>query len=426
MANNVAGAGNISDFTITSNTGGGSVDVSATVVEYKYYESVLSNSYTATAVIVETGNGGNNKGTLDSLPIRGGEKAQISISDNNNGSLNVPLYVNRVRDGMPGTQKDVYMIDFASQEYFANQQSRVTKRYEGKISEHISSILSEVLSSSSETDVDSTAFDYNFIGNDRKPFYTCTWLASKAVPDQGVGDAAGFLFFQTRDGFHFKSIDNIFGQGSPVKKFIYNNTGNQSAGADANIISYTIESDTELHQNLTLGTYNNRSMFFDFYAMNYRVVDYDIEEQSGGAKNAGKESNFVSKEFTQSPSRIMTNVLDIGYNPKGSGNEQLDNWKQDPENPNFKVEETMAQTIMRYNQLFTIKTNIVVPGDFSIKAGDLIECDFPELEQGNPTNTNKESGGIYMVAHICHKVTPSESLTSMGLVRDSYGKKGGF
>ena len=177
---------------------------------------------------------------------------------------------------------------------------------------------------------------------------------------------------------------------------------------------------------MSLGTYNNRKLLFDFYAMNYRVVDYDIEEQSGGAKNAGKESNFVAKEFTQSPSRIMTNILDIGYNPKGSGNEQLDNWKQDPENPNFKVEETMAQTIMRYNQLFTIKTNIVVPGDFSIKAGDLIECDFPELEQGNPTNTNKESGGIYMVAHVCHKVTPSESLTSMGLVRDSYGKKGGF
>ena len=26
---------------------------------------------------------------------------------------------------------------------------------------------------------DNTSLNYNFIGNDRKPFYTCTWLASR-------------------------------------------------------------------------------------------------------------------------------------------------------------------------------------------------------------------------------------------------------
>ena len=99
MANNIAQAGNILDFTIQSNSGGGSVDCSAIVMEYKYYESVLSNSYTASAVIVETGKGGDEQGTLDSLPIRGGELATISIEDNQGGSINVPLYVNRVNNG---------------------------------------------------------------------------------------------------------------------------------------------------------------------------------------------------------------------------------------------------------------------------------------------------------------------------------------
>lgn len=428
MANNIAQAGNILDFTIQSNSGGGSVDCSAIVMEYKYYESVLSNSYTASAVIVETGNGGNEKGTLDSLPIRGGELSTISIEDNQGGSINVPLYVNRVNNGSPGTQQDLYMIDFASQEYFSNELTRVVKRYEGKISDHVNSVLTEVLQTSVPLDIDDTSLDYNFVGNDRKPFYTCTWLASKSVPGQGVGDAAGFLFFQTRDGFHFKSIDTIFGQGQPVKKYSYNNTGNKVEGYDGEIISYTIDSDTDLSANLRLGTYNNRSVFFDFYAMNYRVVDYNIEEQSGGAQVAGKKGSqtFVAPEFIQGPSRVMTNVFDIGYNPQGTGDQQLDNWKADPEEPNFKAEETMVQAMMRYNQLFTVKTNIVVSGDFTIKAGDLVECDFPELSGGNPTNFNQESGGIYMVADICHKVTPNECLTSMGLIRDSYGKKGGF
>ena len=176
MANSIAQAGNILDFTIQSNSGGGSVDCSAIVVEYKYYESVLSNSYTARAVIVETGNGGNEQGTLDSLPIRGGELATISIEDNQGGSINVPLYVNRVNNGAPGTQSDQYTIDFASQEYFSNELTRVVKRYEGKISDHVNSVLTEVLQTKVPLDIDDTSLDYNFIGNDRKPFYTCTCL----------------------------------------------------------------------------------------------------------------------------------------------------------------------------------------------------------------------------------------------------------
>jgi len=427
--NSRAQAGNIEKFIITSNSGGGSVDVSAGVVDYRYYESVLSNTFSSTVQIIETGNSSLEQSTLDGLPIRGGERASISIQDNKGNTLNVPLYVNRARDGLPGTQKDVYTLDFSSKEYFGNTQTRVVKRYEGKISDHVNQILTEVLPVGGELDIDETSLEYNFIGNDRKPFYVCTWLASKSVPGQGVGSAAGFLFYQTRDGFHFKSIDNIFGQGEPVGKFNYNNTGNKVEGNDDNILNYSIESDTELHQNLALGTYNNKSIFFDFLKMDYREVSYSIDDQENGVKVAGKKGdhyNFVAKEFSETPSRFMTHVLDIGVNSKGTGDEQISNWKEEEGEGNFKSEKTQVQSIMRYNQLFTVKTTITIAGDFSIKAGDLVQCDFPELTGRTTSNTNEESGGIYMVAHVCHRVTPSDCLTSLGLVRDSYGKRSGF
>ncbi len=419
--------GSIDIFNLRSNVNNDTVDISAGVVEYNYYESVLSNTISATATVVETGNNSESgkNGTLDSLPIRGGERARIKVSDNQGGTLDVPLYVNRARDAIPGTQQDFYILDFASQEYFANTQTRVTKRYEGKISDHISSILGDVLPVSGEVDVDETSLEYNFIGNDRKPFYVCTWLASKSVPAQGVGGAAGFLFFQTRDGFHFKSIDNLF-RGSSVKKFNFNNTGDKVAGNDANVLNYTIESDTELHQNLTLGTYNNKSIFFDFLSMNYKEVSYSIEQQSGDVEVAGRKGdsyNFVAKEFTRTPSRFMTHILDIGVNPKGTGDKQLENQKSNPGEPNLQVEDTAVQSIMRYNQLFSVKAQITIAGDFSIKAGDLVECSFPELSGADLTNTNDQSGGIYMVAHVCHRITPKSTFTSLGLVRDSYGKR---
>ena len=429
--NNTSQQGNILDFTISNKDTGKSADFSPAIVEYRYYESVLANSITAMAVVVETGNGPDNKSQLDSLPIRGGEEAKIKIEDNQGGSLDVPLFVDSVRGAQPGTQKDVYFIDFCSQENLNNDANRVVKRYEGKISEHVNSIMSDVLQTQSEVDVDETSLEYNFNGNKRKPFYVCTWLASKAVPKKGIGGAGGFLFFQTREGFKFKSIDSLFGEGSAEKKFLFNNTGNKVEGKDANVLNYAINTDTELAQNLTLGTYNNRSIFFDLLAMNYKVVDFSIDDQEGKVDTAGKKGknyNFCSKEFVkkEKPTRYFTHILDIGVNPKGSGEQQISGWEDEVNEGNFKAEKTTVQTVMRYNQLFSVQINIIIPGDFSIKAGDLVECDFPELSKGNSDQVNKETGGIYMVAHVCHRMTPDSCFTSLGLVRDSYGKKGGF
>ena len=74
-------------------------------------------------------------------------------------------------------------------------------------------------------DVDDTAGNYNFYGNDRKPFYILTWLASKSIPSSsgqgtGLGGAAGFMFYQTKDGHFLKSIDNLLDQ-SAKKTYVY-------------------------------------------------------------------------------------------------------------------------------------------------------------------------------------------------------------
>jgi hypothetical protein len=423
------GPGNIKRFDITSNKGGKTVDLAGGVAEYFYYESVLSNYITATAIVMESGNtiDGATKATLDDLPIRGGEKTDILVSDSQaDFTIQVPggLYVKDVRNASPGTQTEIYVIDFASKEYFLNETARVTKRYEGKISDNAEEILRDVLKTTSKVEVDETSFEYNFYGNTRKPFYVVTTLASKAVPTQGTEKTGGFLFFQTRDGLYFKSIDDLFKKES-TKKFIYNNTADEVEGYDGKIVAYKISSDIDMEQNLSFGAYNNRSLYFDFFKMEYKKVDFDIQKQKGAAENAGKDFINVNEEFIEKPSRLLHALLDMGVNPKGTGDEQLDNFKQE-QLPNFKIEETMVQTIMRYNQMFTVQTNITIPGDFSIKAGDIIECDFPELEAVQNKETNKQTGGKYMVAHVCHRITPVDCYTSLGLVRDSFGKKGGF
>ena len=452
-------AGNIEKFRISSNFTDYAVDLSPGVVDFRYYEDVLSNNITATATCIETGyqeDGSSGaapaQSTVDGLPIRGGERTDFVLEDGYGNKLELEegIYVNRLRDVDAGTQQDLYFIDFASREFFANEQTRVVKRYEGNISDNVEKILKDVLKVTTDIQVDKTAVAYNFIGNDRKPFYICTWLASKSIPEvatedgkSGIVATAGYLFFQTRDGYHFRSIDKIF-QDKPKKKFIFTNTTNMPEGYDAKILKYDINSDIDLGKNLMMGMYNNRSIFFDPLSMDYSVIafpehgDSKVPDKRPGKKpvpgekeylekieKAGEKSvvELIPKEFRQSPTRFMSHVLDTGVMPSGTtSQEQLDNWKNDKEKPSYDARNTLVQSIMRYNQLFTVKTEITIAGDFSIKAGDVIQCDFSELkgtEQGDSVNT--ESKGLYMVASVCHKITPREVFSSLSLVRDSFG-----
>ena len=207
------------------------------------------------------------------------------------------------------------------------KQTRVTKQYQGKISDNVRTILTEVLKTEEPLDIDETSLDINFFGNTKKPFYTVTWLASKSVPDTGVGAAAGYLFYQTRDGLFFKSIDKLFEQ-EPTKKFFLNDTQALPPGYDAKVLKYNIGSNIDLHTQQTIGAYNNRSIYFDFYAMNYKVVDFNIEEQEGKAKTAGPDYINVDEEFVAEPTRLYNHILDVGVNPPGSGDEQLRNQKK--------------------------------------------------------------------------------------------------
>ena len=80
---------------------------------------------------------------------------------------------------------------------------------------------------------------------------------------------------------------------------------------------------------------------------------------------------------------------------------------------------------MRYNQLYSQKTTITIPGDFSLHAGDVIFVDAPQLETETKNDeVNKESGGLYIISDLCHYISVNETYTKMNLVRDSFGRTG--
>ena len=447
MSNLNAQAGNLGYIKVYPSAGGSAVDISPLVTEFKYYENIQSPSLTISLIVVEAGDtrriGSDSKtptDVLDGLPIRGGERVEIKFEDGQGPNPNKlvfeketnSFYVNRVQILEADTQKKVYVLDLCSKEYLRNEQARVIPRFEGFISDSVQRILKDQtdfgLKTQKDFFIDKTLNKYNFLGNTRKPFYTLTWLAKKAVPEGAgsFGGAAGYFFYETSKGFNFKAIDKLFQQ-KEKKKFVFSNSTKLSPSYTdySKILSApTVERNIDLQQNLSAGVYANRSIFFNFYNMNYEQTDYTLSIQKDKVETAGGDYEFVAEEFRDKQSRYMSHILDIGAVPKGAtSEEQLKNWKSTAADPNFQARDIMVQSIMRYNQLFTIKLNIMIAGDLSLNAGDLVFCEFPDIANEQNKSKNGQTTGIYMIASLCHRLTSKDTYTSLTLVRDSFGKK---
>ena len=68
------------------------------------------------------------------------------------------------------------------------------------------------LKTEKELHIEDSLNEYNFIGNGRKPYYMMNLLSKQGIPDGYPSRSAGFLFFETSEGFHFKSLEGLFKQ----------------------------------------------------------------------------------------------------------------------------------------------------------------------------------------------------------------------
>ena len=430
---NLGEKSNIKSFVIqAAKDEGRGVDIKSGLVAFSYYESILSNNITASLKVFDTGNSITDPedkkklvSIIEGLPIRGGEKVLFNIEDEEGTPLKYELYLNKMMNLDQTTTQDNFDLHLVSKECFSNEMTRVTKRYEGKISESVTSIVKEILEAEFKPEnIEETSNTYNFIGNDRKPFYVNTWLGTKSIPTENYAKTAGFFFYQTQDGMNFKSVDNLISQ-EAKKKYIYNSSDIVPEEYDRKILNYDLQRSVEVQSNLMLGAYNNRTLFWDPYSFTYTSKTFNITEQDGVKHSGGdkEDYDFINPAFTETPTRLMTAVLDVGTMPSGKdAKAQLARFASKKDESNDKVMERMVQSIMRYNQLHSVVTSITITGDFSLKAGDVIQCDFPRVSE-ETTNLDKKLSGKYLISTLCHFVSPKQCYTQLGVIRDSYGRK---
>ena len=370
-------------FIVESADGDRTVDIRQGVVGFVYYENILAPSVTATVVVVNTGGAirgenGKMQGIYNGLPLRGGERVIIKIAGNSKSNDGLDFskdvtqyfYVASIQNVDVDAEKELFTLHLVSRESITNQTIRVGRKFPTSqtISDSVSDIIKDYLKSDKFGTIDQTQNKYGFIGNLKKPFSVITWLASKSVAYNGPGkdSTAGFLFYETQEGFNFRSIDNLINQDPYIEDYTYSPgvVKFDDPSKDFKIIKYTVDRNQDLMGKLQRGAYSSERYYINPVSFKPDIRHFKSTDYMGddGINNLGDEKITLpsiddDKSLGDLPTRIFVGMLDVGTVEKTT----TDKGWNDPVERNADPAKTQAQSMMRYNQLMSQIVEITVP-----------------------------------------------------------------
>ena len=436
---------------IESDTGK-TIDLRLGVVSFQYFEDLFSPTITAKMVIVSTAGvvSSDKTNKLESLynglPIRGGEKISIKIKGNslqNRGlRFDTPetyLYVSKISNVIRDGQKEIFVLDLVSKEAITNQLTHVNRKFPRDVSidDNVKDILLKDLKVKPNRFVnlvEKTTNKLGFLGNLKTPFQILVWLAAKSTP--AINKAlTGFFFYQTQDGFNFRSIESLIregmnvpgntGLGLPGKVYTHKQYTNYiEESTDYNILAYTVKRNNDLLRKLIVGQYSSFVGSFNPYNGQFSNVPeglFSLKEllKSRGKKlkNLGELAEVPSivsttgQDLGELPSRIMTVVKDVGTLSKKASDEE-----------NSEVMQSQKEALLRYNLLFQQVVRVIVPLNTQLRVGNTVKLRFPGAVEGN--DYDRKQSGNYLIKELCHAFDTETSVTSMTVVRDTFGEFG--
>lgn len=435
-------------FEIFSNEGLGSVDVRAASPRIEYRESVLCPFITVTCAIVDTGNSfsandgsGKTISLLEGIKCQGTEKVLFEIQDatakknkisfRDGKSLKVATTTN-IKQSFRNTS---FILTMVSSEAYENTflENRCRIPYSGKMSDIVSNIIKNNLKTTKKLHIDATLNDLNQYGKDRYPFEMILDIQKLSIPNiaNAKGKMAGYLFWETSEGFHFKSLDKLFDTtGKTIKRYIENKIIKNEIppGFDDNILFSSVDRTTDSLSQFYAGTFGAVLETWDPITNTYVKNQPFTASEKGNGIIAGKYLPRVNPEFLDSDGKPKPTKKITGTKAKGQTVVYGDSIKQQVEKTdkeNYSIDDILRQSLQNYRQKFNVSMEIIIPADFSLHAGDIVYCEFPELSTKSTIKRSDRDSGIYMIADLCHFGNRSQTYTGLRLVRDSYGAKNG-
>ena len=318
------------------------------------------------------------------------------------------LMLNSVKDVSTSSSSQLATLEFLSVEGIINETARVNQRFTGNVTETVKKLLKgkKGIQTKKNLDSDRASNAYSFVGNLKRPFDTIQWLCSKT---QSSKDGYGFLFFETLDGYVFKSIEKLLDQ-RPVE---YKKSEKaEDASDDFRILENNLNQTNDIGMNCRMGMYANKTIYINLDNATQKTVDFKIEDLKL------KKSPKLPNRLETFPTRLMLRVLDKGALQKGSQKKELQKENE--------LAIYQSKSYARNNLIFSQSMSVSIPFNPTLRAGQMMNLRFP-LRKGNDQETttygeesDDDVSGKYLISELSHVISDNQANTQLTLIRDVF------
>ena len=435
-------------------------------VTVQYHEDIFWPAYGATMTVVD-----NQENLIASMPIQGFEKVVMEFEDVLGETYSYTFRIWTITNRIVRERRNTYTLGLISEEGMRNEISRVNTMIEGNTSTKVKELLSTKLKIPEGTiDAEASATSVKVLPTKKTPFALIRSLQSKTVSERTgkVGAAkssasssstvptesdistaeaekatgtAGYLFFQTRKGHVFRSIDSLcssddeFNGKPPVnlEDPFFMSRAAVAAGDDSRKRIQEINFGNELNmmKKLREGAYVSLCCFFNINTGEYEEQVYSLKDMWGNMAHMGSQDILPKgqRDLSDHPSRIMSSIINHEnwyMGSKVASNEDKHGGDGDNSYPDWQ-KQFLTQGISRIGILFNQELSISLTGHLELCAGDKVEIRIPNQMPDDEKKPvwDSEHSGTYLIKNLNHQFNiPSQSVyTVLELIRDSYGIK---
>lgn len=399
------------------------IDIKKLVLEINLYESVMSSALQVEVLIQDIG-----QNLISNLPLVGQERIRIKIGSRNKiYDLNYYLYK---IDSRTIIEKDqTYIMHGVSIEALRNENFRICERINGEKSEDIiENVLRKNAFSTKKIETDNTVFPFDMYVPNWRVFDFFNWMSIRSIPEYKK-DSIGFLFYETFDGYNFKSIDKLLEQSvyprSNISYKYSQGNVNTISNRDADryrIMNFNFPKVFDIYDDLRAGAFCHQSIYLDINRATYRVFKSNADDYWSKSAHLEKAKPYLSDGLAQ--------MLDRGsrfiYRPStiSTFGDWDDNQNDTEKNNIDEMNKNFEKAFYRYYFMQYNTIDVSVPGDLENRAGNVIKIDLPDpsTASGTDVEADKRASGRYLVTSVKHSIlNRSELRTYITLCRDSFG-----
>ena len=377
------------------------------VVELSFFEDIYAFACSGYVILKDA------VGLIETLKLDGTEFMNIAYGKTRSLDKSAKIIrtfrIYKIGNRKPSgnISSEFFTIYFCSEEMLLSEQLKLSKGFKGQ---QISDIIKTILTDKNSLNVRSkkiqyiepTFGTYDFVIPRLKPFEAISWLSTYARPIAGQG--ADMLFFETNDGYNFKSLQSMFSEsvyGTYIHKPANINNADLASGLNT-VLEYEFVKTFDSLEATESGIYSSKLITIDPLTRTQKITTFNKNELNGyGA--SGQGTNRLGKK----QSEMYDSSLKLAFGNSGEKDKAYIKQNASGVSNDIYIETSVPNRTAQIALANYTVIKAIIPGDTAITAGRTVNFQLysnnfdPEM---NNREFDKFFSGKYLVTAVRHVI----------------------